>query len=138
MEFHLPYFAIHQGRQMTDQRKLRRYYPMINRIDEPVDDLFYYEAQISFLITGVDEWYWTAYCCVDTFFGSEQSLDEYLACEDDGPSGGGRSAFFPAWNPREYFLIVLSRRFMQVTQEWRNLIDELNLRLDTYVSLVKS
>jgi len=107
---------------------------MISGVDEANDDLYYYDAHISFLITGVDEWCWTAYCCVDTFFGSEQSLDEYLACEDDGPIGGGRSAFFPAWSPREYFLIVLSRRFMQVTQEWGNIIHELNLRLDTYVS----
>ncbi len=107
---------------------------MLRAIEHTGSDLFYYDAQTSLLITGVDEWNWTAYCCVDTFFDNEQDPVWYLQTEYDGPSGGSRAQSQPAWNPREYFLIVFSRRLRQVSREWKNITDVLNARLDTFVS----
>ena len=99
------------------------------------DDVCYHDAQISVLLTGVDEWYWTTYCIVDTFSNESENADTYFNMNCDGPSGGGRDEHFPEWNPREYFLLVLSRRFNQVAHEWDSTIQELINRLDTYVIL---
>jgi hypothetical protein len=85
---------------------------------------YYYEAHISLLVTGVDEWQWTAYFCVDTYFGAEESWEEYPSGNYgyDGPSGGWIWQKYPYWNPREYFLAVLMRRISQATTEWGVLI----------------
>lgn len=107
---------------------------MLRKVQHETPDIFYYEAQTSFLITGIDEWHWTAYCCADTFFDSERTPDWYSRNQDDGPIGGNRNEFQPVWNPREYVLIVFSRRLSQVSREWKNITDVLNSRLNTYVS----
>lgn len=111
---------------------------MLPAFGQEQDQLFYHDAQISVLITGVDEWYWTAYCCVDTFSEQAETADTYVDCNDDGPSGGGRDEEYPVWNPREYFLLVLSRRCTQIALEWEVLVYELIARLDTYVALSSS
>ena len=85
-------------------------------------DVFFYEAQISLLLVGVDEWLWTVYCCVDTFFGSERAPSNYEHNGQDAPSGGGRQTSYPVWSPRGYFLFVLSRRINQIAKEWRNIV----------------
>jgi hypothetical protein len=143
MEFHLPYLALRTGDVVTDKRKKRRSQPMLRTIEAleagiTEDDIFYYEAQTSFLITGVDEWQWTAYCCVDTFFDGEFEPESYYRNQFDGPIGGSRQEFQPVWNPREYFLIVFSRRLSQVSKEWKNITDVLNDRLNTYVRMTMS
>lgn len=132
-EFHLPYCALREGQPITDTRRLRRHHTMLNPVEQSRDELFCYDAQISFLITGVDEWLWTAYCCVDMFFGSEQDPETYYIREVDGPSGGERSEDYPTWNPREYFMLVLSQRVTQITREWENVLYELCSRLEVYV-----
>jgi hypothetical protein len=136
MEFHLPYMALRRER-VADPRKLRMTYEMLETLEMEAgrapNDSFYYQAQISFLVTGVDEWQWTAYCCVDRFFGSERNPDWYLNRQLDGLPAGGRAEFFPIWDPREYFLFVCARRFSQVTKEWSNAILKLESRLDEYV-----
>lgn len=107
---------------------------MLPNFGDEQDQFCYHDAQISFLITGVDEWYWTAYCCVDTFLGDSEHPDTYLNYNDDGPSGGGKEELYPVWNPREYFLLVFSRRCKQVAREWEVLVQELVSRSDTYVA----
>jgi hypothetical protein len=136
MEFHLPYMALRREK-VADPREVRKSYDMPLTIEMETDpttnDSFYHQAQISFLLTGVDEWHWTAYCCVDRFFGSEKDLDWYVSRQFDGPPAGGRAEFLPLWNPREYFLFVCARRFSQVTKEWSNAVLKLESRLDEYV-----
>ena len=95
---------------------------------------YLYEAQISLLVTGVDEWYWTAYCCTEVYFSSEEKMQYYHDHGLDAPSGGERPAHSPVWNPREYFLFILSRRFRQVTKEYQNLVVALEERLEMQVS----
>ena len=82
MEFHIPYIAIRDKLQ-PDPRRLRTDSEMLKTLEmetkKTQNDTFYYQAQISFLLTGVDEWHWTAYCCVDTFFGSERDPEWYMS-----------------------------------------------------------
>ena len=132
MEFHLPYYALRRGTSIkADARGLRRSGKIFCRILGSYEHL--HEAQISVLVTGVDEWFWTAYCFADTYFGSEESIQYYHKNELDALSGGEKSARSPVWNPREYFLSILSRRLKQVTKEWSNVIESLEIRLRTYV-----
>lgn len=136
MEFHLSYLALRRGPEIRDSRELRSSQPMFRVLETtkalPQDDYFY-EAQISLLLVGVDEWFWTAYCCVDTFFRSERSPELYDQKKVDGPTGAGYFVSEPIWNPREYFLVVLSRRMNQITKEWKNVVSVLEFRLQSYI-----
>lgn len=86
------------------------------------------------LVTGVDEWFWTAYFCAETHFGSEESIQYYHENQLDALTGGEKSMLFPVWNPREYFLSILSRRLKQATKEWSNVVETLQDRLRLHVS----
>lgn len=133
MTFHLSYVVLRDGKTLADPRQLRQSYSMIKSLDGVFDNLFYYDAQISVLVTGTSNQQWNAYCFIDTFFGSEQSAEEYCAQQQDGPSGGARHENQPCWDPREYFLLVLSQRFRQTSREWGNFFTVLMDRLDAYV-----
>ena len=133
--FHLSYVALREGAALSDLRGVRQSYSMIKPLGDSADELFYYDAQISFLITGVDESQWTAYCIIDTYMGSNEDTESYFIRKEDGPSGGAREESRPCWNPREYFLIVLSERITQITREWGNVTSTLMERLDTYVCI---
>ena len=144
MEFHLSYYTLrHSPMPHEDCRKyhlregrrsLRRYSRLPLNLSNSQTSEFIYEAQISFLVSGFDDWFWTSYCFVDTFPISEDSPTSYRDRGVDAAGGGERYVEFPVWNPREYFLYVLSRRFRQVTKEWSILVDTLDSRLDVYVS----
>ncbi|KAI9878373.1 MAG: hypothetical protein M1830_001078 [Pleopsidium flavum] len=128
--FHLPYYALRRSAlPAADPRSLRRTGRFMNNGKAQADFEWFHEAQISLLIVGVDEWYWTAYCCVDTYFGSEEPPTYYLEEGFDAPTGAGRHMRDPVWNPREYFLLVLSRRISQVVMEWSNVTSSLEERL---------
>lgn len=122
----------------ADPRGLRKKHRLPGRIKHSPtnsnDECMYYEAQISFLLTGVDEWHWTAYCCVDTFFGGNESAKWYGGTQFDALPGGVKMAFWPVWNPREYYLLAFAKRLHQATKEWTNAILELDARLDRFVS----
>ena len=137
MEFHLPYYALRQSAiPYRDSRPLRRCGRFITTRNTGLPE-YLYEAQISVIVTGFDEWFWTAYCCTDTYFGSEKNIHFY---HDGGPSGydapggGDRPNHDPIWNPREYFLNVLSRRFRQITKEWSIVVYTIEDRLQFHVS----
>jgi hypothetical protein len=141
MEFHIPYFALRERlmtKKASDARGLRNSHDMPERKGGSAAKLVYHESQISVLLFGPDEWFWTTYCFVDTYFGSEYTNEEYRNTSPapaDAPSGGATSVDKPVWNPREYFLLILSRRMEQVSKEWSKLVAELNERLGAYVSL---
>jgi hypothetical protein len=133
----LPYFVLRKcDREFKDVRGIRqsgRFFPhsKTSRSDE-----FFYKAQTSLLILGPDEFFWTAYCCVDTYYDSHENEDEYdnetiakYARENlDGPTGGAKHVDSPVWNPREYFLLILARRLEHATIEWGIIVH----RLDEY------
>jgi hypothetical protein len=95
---------------------------------------YLHEAQISFVIIGLDEWVWTAYCCTERHFGSEETIEFYSRRGYDAPSGGAIPTHYPIWNPREYFLFLLSLRTKQITKEWSNVVETLEGRLQYHVS----
>ncbi|SLM40775.1 hypothetical protein LPUS_11624 [Lasallia pustulata] len=129
IEFHLPYYALRSSTaRLKDPRRLRRCGKFIPSRDAPGALEYLYEAQISFLIIGVDEWYWTAYCLADTYFGSEETIQSYNDRQLDGFTTQSRE--FPVWNPRQYALLVMSRRMKQVAKEWTNVINTLETRLE--------
>ena len=130
MEFHFPYYALRRSAApLTDPRGLRRCAMFAADTLLSQENEYLYEAQISLLVTGIDEWFWTAYCCVETYFGSEETIYHYQDEHLDAPSGGERRARYPVWNPREYFLFIASRRFRQVTREWSVIVKALEARL---------
>ncbi|MCJ1291921.1 hypothetical protein MMC34_003470 [Xylographa carneopallida] len=88
------------------------------------------------MVTGIDEWFWTAHCCVDTYFGSEQGVEAYHDSTLDAPTGGERLISQPAWNPREYFLYILSRRFRQTMKEWRITVNVIEGRLQIHEATI--
>ena len=127
-----------------DVNSVATHYPVDLGIGLPIRSLarnaisceyYYYEAQISILVTGVNEWFWTSYCVVDTYFDSERIGYVDGSNPRDAASGGGMLSEHPNWNPREYFLIVVSRRLMQSTREWSSLVKIFIQRLNNYVRI---
>lgn len=104
---------------------------------------FIHEAQISCVITGSDDWRWTAYCFVDTYFDEEDSRESLVQYAEHRQNGGFEScpltrgtcdASLPIWSPRYYFLRVLEVRTSQVVREWHNTVSMLARRIEDYVS----
>ena len=118
----------------ADSRNLRRSGYLVPSQKGSPQSEYLYEGQLSLLITGVDEWFWTAYLCAETYFGSEESIQYYYENQLDALTGGEKSLRDPVWNPRDYFLSVLSRRLKQVTKEWSNVVESLEDRLRSHVS----
>ncbi|KAF2656663.1 hypothetical protein K491DRAFT_596635, partial [Lophiostoma macrostomum CBS 122681] len=99
--------------------------------------LFYYEAQISSLSLGPDEWFWTEYFLVETYFGSEGRISTYFEDCDPGdgfdpPLGGIGRMNIPRYDPREYWLMKVERRVLQVTKEYAALVDTFDARMENY------
>ena len=137
LEFHLPYYALRRSATLQeDPRGLRRCGSFIPKRETSNVSEFIYEAQISVMVTGIDEWFWTAYCCTETHFGSEASVQTYHEYGLDAPTGGEKSNVYPTWNPREYFLLILSCRIKQITKEWSNILDALEERLQYHVKQI--
>jgi hypothetical protein len=102
---------------------------------------YMFEAQLSIVITGLDNWFWTAYCLADVYFKGLNHVDDvnyYYQEKLDPISGGRESLTTPQWDPREYFLIVLSYRIVQVREEWKNVISELLRQIKPHVCPLRS
>ena len=74
LEFRLPYYALRRSRHrenvLQDTHGLRRTCEFISGLFGPDYREYLCEAQISVVLTGVDEWFWTAYCLAEAYFGS--------------------------------------------------------------------
>ena len=97
-----------------------------------------YEAQISVGVTGIDHWVWNAYGLVDTYFGSNESLDGYDELKarlgrPDPLAAGKIDADLPIWTPREYFFKVIEIRMNQVRREWNTIVDKVESDVKQYV-----
>lgn len=138
----MSFFALRIGPRTEDYRKrfgnqsLRvvRKLPLGN-IKGNIEESYYYEAQTSILVTGLDEYFWTVYCAVETYYGSEENEQAYLTARDplDPPTGGAKWLKWPHWNPREYYLRIVAQRMMQATEEWKALIEAFDERMTAYV-----
>jgi len=100
-----------------------------------------YEAQTSLVVTGIDSRVWTAYCIIDTYFGSNESLQHYH--EENGPSAqvdplaAGLIPAIPSvlliWTPREYFFTIVAIRMNEARRAWRKIIYEVEGSVKQYV-----
>jgi len=142
LEFHFPYYAwrrmlpIEEDPQShaRNSRPPRRSEPVIHlssgteSADE--DDDFIHEAQVSVMVTGLDNWFWTACCFSDIYFKDEDHNEQVSTLSTpahpmDPHSCGKFSLNLPIWDPRHYFLRTLSCRMEQVKQEWNNTVFQL-------------
>lgn len=105
--------------------------------DRDHDHDYVYEAQISVMLTGIDDWVWTAYCFADVYFKGEEHTEtvEHYSNQQIklDPHSCGRPANPPVWNPREYYLRAFSCRVEQVKQEWSNSVSQLIQQTEPYV-----
>jgi len=98
-----------------------------------------YEAQISVTVTGIDNWVWTAYGIVDTYFASGETADDYDTLEGrlrgrpDPLAAGQLNADQPIWKPREYFLKVFEIRSNRVLKEWDKIACTVEEEIKRYV-----
>jgi hypothetical protein len=118
--------------QMTDSLPTRRK-------KKKMQD-YIYEAQISVLVTGIDDWVWAAYCFVDVYFKDAERVHLYsdprLGMEGMDPhSCGKHRSNPPTWIPREYFLRTFQARIEQVKDEWNNSVSRLIQQIEPYARL---
>jgi hypothetical protein len=159
LEFHLPYYAWRRKQPTVDfddedeeeefdgkpTRQTEEVIPLkLKGHDfDPIQDDdhsrdYIHQAQISVMITGADNWFWTGYCFVDTYFKAadhSESVEHYSRQrpEMDPFSCGKDDANLPFWLPRQYFLRTLSSRMEQVKQEWKNTVSQLFQLIDPVV-----
>ncbi|KAJ5396514.1 tumor suppressor protein LOH1CR12 [Penicillium cosmopolitanum] len=131
LEFHLPHYVLRrEDDQLRDDRLLRKH----RRFRLSGQDAIY-EVQLSLVVFGVDEFFWTAYFCEDAYFRASNPITEHLKDKGDGPSSGARMSKFPIWDPRYYFLSILVIRMGQITMEWAVLMDIITGHLDKHDDL---
>jgi hypothetical protein len=157
MEFHLPFFALREpstpnGTLPKAPRKLLR-----NRKDlsllrqestgpEDQENYWLYQAEVSCVVYGCDEWQWTAYAFVDTkhdgdedgngndIYDSENEVDCFQQEIDEDPIASVR-ARQPIWRPRQYFLKAFETRVQEPRREWDELVHRLVVDIREYVCL---
>ncbi|KAF4341541.1 hypothetical protein FBEOM_4443 [Fusarium beomiforme] len=143
LEFHLQFFVwCEGGKQFRDPRKKRNGRPLrqsrqlnyLTLSDKNEPRVNIYEAQVSCLITGIDEDSWVAYQFADTYYQGNKPLEqvEEYGVKPDPLTAGLFDANLPIWTPREYFLIVYECRLKQVRHAMHNLVARLVLRLEPY------
>lgn len=128
LSFHLPYFAWRGNTPPSpDQRELRDYRD-VTFLDPAAEadstTAHLYEAQISFMVTGVDDRSWTAHAFLDTYHdGGESKRDVhfYEAAGDgavDPLTGQAIDKNAEVADAREYFLRVMEASVGNVKDEW--------------------
>jgi hypothetical protein len=97
-----------------------------------------FEAQLSVLVTGIDNRFWTAYSIADVYFKTSacsETAEYYHQANEDPHSGGKDSANQVIWDAREFFLRILAYRMEQVREEWNNVVSQLLKNIEPYVRL---
>jgi hypothetical protein len=150
MELHLPFFLLRMSkppescikvnskppRQYTDLSFLKLDTPKSQQ--QGTGEIWgLHEAQISYVVTGSDDWRWIGYAFVDT------ELDGLLTdlSEDDlsfdRVAAGEIHAKSPLWRPRDHWVKVLDIRIEQVRKEWEYLVFKLEFAVNHYVRVPK-
>jgi hypothetical protein len=109
-----------------------------------------YEAQVSCVVYGHDEWQWTACAFLDNAHESGDLYDAEEVYDGDGEDGvavvglkidgfdedpiaTGLHASMPIWRPRQYFTKTLEVNIKEVSQEWHELIHKMECDIIAYV-----
>ncbi|KIW10306.1 hypothetical protein PV08_11268 [Exophiala spinifera] len=135
LSLHLPYYAWRTSpRPYRDTRRnssghtLRQFRDVTLLDGFDADKSYLYEAQISCVIAGIDDWRWVAYCFVDTYFEVEDggNTKSYQETMKEDPSC---NYFFTSGEPEcasSYFLRVTAPRIEQVTKEFGLVMSKLD------------
>jgi hypothetical protein len=151
MEFHLPFFALRKtppsdgspprahGNRLRESKDLS-FLKGRNTGPEEQENYCIYQAQISCVVCGLDDWQWVAYAFVDTEHDNDGDdlADKATSFEglNEDPIACGLDANLPIWKPRQYFLKVFEIRAKQTRQEWDQLVRKLVLDISEYVCCV--
>ena len=157
LEFHLPYYAWRRSHPAkscpaVDVRRLRQSKSLSFLTARESEESsvwrteYLYEAQITCVVSGTDNWKWLAYCLVDTYFetaATRESVESYHLDAIDGMRSdpltlSRNDAAKPITAPRDYFMRVLEVRANQVREEWVNVLESLGSRINEYVRLFGS
>jgi hypothetical protein len=156
MEFHLPFFALRKT-PPPGSSPLRAYRKRLRKMKdlsflrgentdlEDQESYCIYQAQISYVVWGLDEWQWIVYAFVDTKHNDgdgdgngDDSVDKATSSKglSEDPITCGLDTSLPIWKPRQYFLKAFEIRAKEVRQEWDQLIRRLVLDISEYVCCV--
>jgi hypothetical protein len=151
LEFHLPYFAFRNcpleqssdekkylGKANAKSRRRTRYrdasFLRLDSTDSSDSDeqgsnenWSLYECHTSVVITGKDNWQWTAYSFADT---DSDTQHEHI---DSFDSILGLGADNSILRPRDYFLVLLQIRVEEVTEGWKYVVFKLEGSVKQYV-----
>ncbi|KAK6367925.1 hypothetical protein LTS17_010077 [Exophiala oligosperma] len=134
---HLPYYAWRcspapkwDSRRSRTGRTLRQF-KNVSVLNGDGRNAYLYEAQISCVLAGIDEWTYVAYCFVDTFFdGDDGEVDSQYhkdildGAEFTQPVLYGRPEW-PTHKARDFFLSVVQIRGKQICHEWERVVQKL-------------
>jgi hypothetical protein len=151
MEFHLPFFALRKtspsdcsptrahGKRLRESKDLSFLKGQNTKPGEQ-ENYCIYQAQISCVVCGLDDWQWVAYAFVDTEHDNDDDdlVDKATSLEElnEDPIACGLDASLPIWKPRQYYLKVFEIRVKQTRQEWDQLVRKLVLDISEYVCCV--
>ncbi|KAF5696247.1 Arginine-tRNA ligase cytoplasmic [Fusarium mundagurra] len=154
--FHLPSFVLKRQKAREDPRKKGNGRPWresrpLSFLSKPieiesesasVDTL--HEAHYSLMICGYNRSVWTTYSLVDTYFydseDHEDTVESYRTHEDSEVSEwdpaliGGKEVWTKCPDPREYFLMILDKRFTQIYEELFEIIDFVQDKMSDYLN----
>ena len=155
--FHLPYFAWRSPKNATkaciDNRRDANGNPLRNSQNvsflnwgESGRSSFLYEAQISCVVSGLDDWVWDAYFFIDTYFDAAEKVQEsVLSYHEDSQGEHGKimdplthgvaTADEPVERPKQYFLMVFQIRVDQVRREWEQVVGKLQQSIREYAQV---
>ncbi|KAK4945632.1 hypothetical protein LTR10_015251 [Elasticomyces elasticus] len=148
LSFSLPYCAWRSSQEpCSDQRRTRTNEPLRHFRDVSLLNLepdkapaFLYEAQISCVVAGFDEWTWTALCLQDSYFEGKAGENAQQYSKDDKAGAntnpflrpGLTEAGLPFHKARQFFLRIFSVRLKQVRKEWRNIVTNIKNSVSKY------
>jgi hypothetical protein len=103
---------------------------------------YLYEAQVSCVVSAIDEWRWVAYGFVDAYFDGENGENGRKYDEDmsngirTGPfEYGNVEADKPPVEAREFFCKVLQHRSKQISKEWEEVLRNVEKSFRRYCSV---
>jgi hypothetical protein len=142
MGFHFPFLALREGPRKKDERvlfgsDLRQSKPLPLTLPNGIEIFHYYEAKVSYMVTGIDDFFFTTYLLADTYQGgSEVQRNNYAkAYKGLGIDPASMRTFeFPYWNPREHMFASLAVRLAQATEEVTQMMDTFDRNMRRYVS----
>jgi len=154
LAFHLPYYVWRSSQKACeDHRRDTNASPLRQSQDVSFLNLkssgppgFLYEAQISCVVAGSDEWRWVGYCFVDTYFDATEEAQESVllyhedSLGDEGMRGdpftlGTTDADNPIHKPREYFLMVFRIRVDRIKREWEQVVAKVRQSIRLYTQV---